>query len=437
MVLFNWAKKIVPQKFKNIYHLAQSILANFFYGFPSRKIKIIGVTGTDGKTTTIQMVAKILEEVGKKVAVASTINFRINGKELSNETKFTTLSGFRLQKFIREALKAGCEYLVLEVSSHSLDQNRIWGVHFSVAAITNVTREHLDYHRTMEKYRKAKCKLFKNADTVIVNLDMEEPEYYLNCSAKNKYGYSLKIQNPKSQIPNKSQNLNLKIQKIVAENVELNVSGSRFMVNGLEFRLNLSGEFNVENALAATCVGISEGIDPETIKRALGKIKGIPGRMEAVPNDKRLNIIVDFALTPNALERLYELIGKIRGVGEAKIISVFGACGERDRGKRPIIGKIVSEHADCVILTDDEPYNEDPERIIEEIASGIVNKNIGKNFWKISDRREAIKKALLLAKPGDFVIVSGMGAENTRAVGNKRVEWNDKKVILEEFGKIK
>ena len=300
-----------------------------------------------------------------------------------------------------------------------------------------MTREHLDYHKTMEEYRKAKCKLFENADTAIVNLDMEEPEYYLNCRAKNKFGYTTRIQNENL----KNQNDNEKFKIVKAEDIELGIDGSQFIVDGSQFKLNLPGGFNIENALAAACVGISEGIDREIIKKALEKMKGIPGRLEFIPNNKGLNIIVDFALTPNALKGLYELIKTIRDnspdiSNNSRVISVFGACGQRDRGKRPITGKIVSEHADYIILTDDEPYHEDPKRIIEEIAKGVENKTEGENFWKITDRREAIKKALLLAKPGDFVVVTGMGSENTRGVGDEKIPWNDKKVILEELEKI-
>ena len=424
-------KKIIPQSIRNIYHLFQSILANFVYGFPARSMKVIGVTGTDGKTTTVQMITRILEEAGKKVAVASTINFRINGRDFVNESKFTTASSFDVQRFAKKASKSGCEYLVLETSSHSLDQYRVWGIKYRTAVITNVTREHLDYHKTMEEYRKAKCKLFQNVETAIVNLDMEEPEEYLKCGAKIKYGYTTKTQNSSKEV-----------KIIKAENIELGVNYSKYKIPVLtvggqdtEYKIQLLGLFNIENALAATCVGISEGIDPETIRRALEKIKGIPGRLEPVSNEKGLNVIVDFALTPNALEKLYFLIDQIKKP-EAKVVAVFGACGERDRGKRPITGEVVSKHADYIILTDDEPYHEDPKRIIDEIAAGIKDKKENETFWKIPDRREAIKKALLLAKPNDFVVVTGMGAEDSRAVGDKKIPWNDKRVILEELSKL-
>ena len=412
-------KKLVPQSIKNIYHLCQAILANFWYGFPSRKLKVIGVTGSDGKTTTVQMIAKILEEAGKKLAVASTINFRINGSEEKNLSHYTTESSFAVQKFMRKAVESGCEYLVLETSSHSLDQYRVWGIKYQTAVVTNVTREHLDYHKTMEKYRQAKRKLFENAKTAIINLDMESPEEFLNIATGRKFTYSLKDSRA----------------DVLAENIELGIDYSKFKIQNSKFILNIPGEFNIENALAATCVGISENIDLETISQALEKIKGIPGRMESIHNKKGLNIIVDFALTPNALDKLYSLLFSIKKEG-AKIIAVFGSCGERDRGKRPIMGEIVSKSADFMIITDDEPYHENPKQIIEEIVAGIKNKKENETFWKISDRREAIHKALEIAKSGDTVVVTGMGAEESMVVGDKKIPWNDRKVIEEELQKF-
>lgn len=419
-------KKLIPQKIKNIYHLFQAVLANIRFGFPSRKLKVIGVTGTDGKTTTTQMITKILEEAGKKVALASTINFKIGQKEWTNLSHFTTLSAFAVQKFIKQAVEKDCEYLVLETSSHSLDQYRVWGIDYKTAVITNITREHLDYHKTMESYRQAKRKLFNNAEVAVVNLDMENPEKFLECNAKKILGYSLK----KNQ--NKFQNLDTKPETIVAENIDLEIDKSMFAVGNQKFTLNIPGDFNIENALAAISVGVSENIDLEICSRGISKISNIPGRMEYISNERGLNILVDFALTPDALKKLYSLLAKIKKP-EAKIIAVFGACGERDRGKRPIIGEIVSQYADLVIVTNDEPYHEDPMQIIQEIVGGIKNKKEGENFFIIPDRREAIKKALHLSVSGDVLAITGMGAEESMIVGDKKIPWNDKKVILEEL----
>ena len=206
------------------------------------------------------------------------------------------------------------------------------------------------------------------------------------------------------------------------------------MIYDSKFMIHLPALFNVENALAATCVALSEGIELETVKDALGKIKGVAGRMESVENSRGLNIIVDFALTPEALDKFYSFLSKTKKA-ESKIIAVFGACGERDKGKRPIIGKVVSSYADFVILTDDEPYREDPLQIISEIAAGVENKIEGEDFFKISDRREAIKKALAIAKTGDIIAVTGMGAEESMVVGTEKIPWNDRKVIEEELQK--
>jgi UDP-N-acetylmuramoyl-L-alanyl-D-glutamate--2,6-diaminopimelate ligase len=437
-------KNLFPQRLKNIYHLGQAGLANSIHGFPSKKIKIIGVTGTNGKTTTCQMIAKILEENGSKVAMISTINFKLGEKEWVNKTKFTTLSSFQVQKFIKEAVENECNYLVLEVSSHSLDQYRVAGIKFHTAVITNITREHLDYHRTMTEYRLAKIKLFEEVKTAIVNLDMENPEEFLEFGEE-KYGYSTKISNFQFPISNKNPNKNNKIEKIIAEDIELGAESTKYKVRSIDFILNIPGLFNVENALAATCVGMAENISLEKIKTALEKIKVVPGRLERVLNNRGIEIIVDYAVTPDSLEKLYAYIETVKKEN-SKIISVFGVCGERDRGKRPIMGEIVGKCADYIIVTNEDPYHEDPERIIDEVFSGVVSINGDKNrmnhkeekinCWRIMDRREAIKKALQLAKPGDIIVVTGKGAEEIMAIGKERIPWNDKKVILGELKKI-
>lgn len=438
-------KKLIPQKLKNFYHLFQAILANIWFGFPSRKIKVIGVTGTDGKTTAVQMIGKILEEFGKPacnathsvaggVALASTINFKIGSQEKVNATKFTTLSSFKVQEFIAKAVKSECEYLILETSSHSLDQYRVWGIKYDTAVITNVTREHLDYHKTMENYRKTKMLLFKNARVAVVNGDMERAEDFLGFGNEEKYIYTTENKkfSPKADLPMAG-----KTKIIKADNIDLGLDGSRYQIQDTKYKLHLPGKFNIENALAATCVGLVYGVDLETSAKALEKIKGVPGRLEKVPNDRGLEVIIDYAVTPNALEKLYSLASeakKAKNLGN--IIAVFGSCGERDRGKRPIMGKIVSSYADYVIVTNEDPYGEDPEQIIDEVFSGVKDRVEGKNCWRIVDRREAIKKALQLAKHGDIVVVSGKGAEEIMAVGKERISWNDKKVILEELAEL-
>jgi len=423
----NKLKSLVPQKLKNYYHLLQAITANVIYAFPSKKLTVIGVTGTNGKTTTCQMIAKILEEGGNRVAMISTINFKLGEKEWVNSTKFTTMSSNSLQKFIKKAVDAKCKYLILETSSHALDQYRTWGVKYKTAVITNVTREHLDYHKTIDEYRIAKYKLFCCAEIGIVNLEMQRPKDYLLYSIPKKYGYT------KKDIDCSGFDCGHVIA-VKAKNIKSNISGSEFEVEGIKYKLNLPGEFNIENALAAICVGLSEYINPEIMANALSEIKVVPGRMDRVSNDKNLDIIIDYALTPDSLEKLYSMIRSSLSQAQGqKIIAVFGSCGDRDRGKRPMMGEIVDKYADYIIVTDEDPYSEDPKKIVNEVASGIKNKKEGENFWKIMDRREAIKKALQIAKPHDTVLVTGKGAEETMMIGTKMIPWNDKKVILEEL----
>jgi len=427
-------KKLIPQSIKNIYHHFQAVIANVWFGFPSRRLKVIGVTGTNGKTTAVQMIAKILEDTEKKIAVASTINFKIGKDEWVNDTKFTTISSFKLQGFLKKAVSAGCEYAIVEVTSHALDQNRVWGVDFSVAVVTNVTREHLDYHETMEKYARAKEKLFAMAakhenGVAVVNLGMEKAKEFLRYKANEVCGYAVKNPNVKITMPNKIQNPNVK--NIFAENIKLDIHNTRYTILDTQFILNLPGEFNIENALAATCVGLSQNIALPKISEALSKIKSVPGRMERIENERGLEIIVDYAVTPDSLKKLYDHIKSFKKEN-AKIISVFGSCGERDRGKRPIMGEIVGKRADFAIVTNEDPYGEDPQKIIDEVFAGVLkHKKENENTWRILDRREAIKKALQLAKRGDMIVVSGKGAEETMAVGNKRIPWNDPKVIRE------
>ncbi|MDD2766897.1 MAG: UDP-N-acetylmuramoyl-L-alanyl-D-glutamate--2,6-diaminopimelate ligase [Candidatus Moranbacteria bacterium] len=408
---------VIPQSIKNLYHLMQAMSACLYYGFPGRKIQIIGVTGTNGKTTTTQLIARILEQSGRKVAVASTINFQIGEKKWVNSSKFTTLSAWKLQKFLREAVDISCEYAVIETSSHALDQNRVWGVPYALAVMTNVTREHLDYHKTMAEYRKAKKQLFRIAKRAVVNLDMDEPEYFSTKEKNQTLFYSTKDRNA----------------HLFAERIELDFDNTEFVCDDVHFRIHLPGLFNVENALAALGVARLLDIDFSIAKEALAHVQVIPGRMELVKNTFGIDIIIDYAVTPDSFEKLYESVLPLQIPG-TKIIHVFGACGDRDRGKRPIMGEIATSNADIIILTNEDPFSEDPEQILDDIEKGIIKKK-EKNYFRIFDRREAIKKSLSLAEIGDIVLITGKGAEETMAIGEERIVWNERQAIEEELKK--
>jgi UDP-N-acetylmuramoyl-L-alanyl-D-glutamate--2,6-diaminopimelate ligase len=286
-----------------------------------------------------------------------------------------------------------------------------------IAVITNVTREHLDYHKTMAKYRRAKRQLFLSAEQVVINRDMKEPEYFHTNSKQGVLFYSVKNQSA----------------DLFTANIELKRDGVDFALGNARFHLNIPGIFNVENALAALGVARLIGIDFSIAKEALASISGVPGRMERVSNERGLDIIIDYAVTPDAFEKLYAAIFPFK-LPDAKIIHIFGACGERDRGKRSIMGAIASNYADIIILTNEDPYNEDPEQIIDDIEKGIIKKK--DEHLRIFDRREAISKAISLAKRGDIILVTGKGAETAMAVGKERLPWSEKQVIEEELAKL-
>lgn len=416
--MFHALKQAIPQSFKNVFHLGEAILGNILYGFPAKKLTVIGVTGTNGKTTTTQFIARILEFTGKKVAVASTINFKIAGEEIVNRSKLTTLSRLKLQKFLRQAVDAGCTHAVLEISSHALDQNRLWGIPCDIAVMTNVTREHLDYHQTMAEYRRAKRRLFLKASRAVISLDMVEPEYFHPDIKKPVIFYSIK--NPQAHL--------------LAESIDLDFKGTEFTADDVRFHLHIPGLFNIENAMAALGVAQLLSIDFTVANEALQSVMSVPGRMELVPNTINADIIIDYAVTPDAFEKVYASILPLKIPG-TKIIHVFGACGERDRGKRPIMGEIASSYADIIILTNEDPFYENAEQIIDDIEKGVTKKK-DKDYFRIFDRREAIRKALSLAEIGDIVLVTGKGAETSMAIGDKRLSWSERGVIEEELVKL-
>ena len=422
--------KLVPQGMKNIYHLAHAVAANIWYGSPSQKLVVIGVTGTNGKTTTSQFIARILMQAGKKVALVSTINFQIGERTWVNASKFTTMSSWKLQRFLRDAVAEGCTHVIIETSSHALDQNRVWGIPYAIAVMTNVTREHLDYHGTMERYREAKRRLFRMARQAVVNLDMEDPAFFCVVEKEKIVTYSTKDSEA----------------KLVASDISLDFKGTEFTVDKTRIHLRIPGLFNIENALAALGVARLLEIDFAIAASALASVTGVPGRMELVPNHIDADILIDYAVTPDAFEKLYASILPLKIPG-SQIIHVFGACGERDRGKRPLMGEIASSYADIIILTNEDPFFEDPQQIIDDIEKGLpatlreamragVIKKHGKNYFRIFDRREAIHKALSLAEIGDIVLVTGKGAEVTMALGDTRIPWSERQVIEEELAQL-
>ncbi len=385
------------QKIKNIYHFFIAVFWNILFLFPAKKLKVIGVTGTDGKTTTVNLIYHILKENGKKVSMISSLGAVIGGRTYPIGFHVTTPESFLLQKLFFKARRAGTQYFVLEVTSHSLDQERVLGVPFEIGVITNLTSEHLDYHKTYDNYVKAKEKLLKLAKTAVVNKD--DSAYQLLSEAKNSkdssnwitYGFDEGSEiNP--------QNFDLK-------------------------NINIFGEFNKYNILAAVSACKKLGLSDEEIKKAIASFDLPKGRLDFVYKGG-FAVMIDFAHTPNAFE---QLLKTLRPIVKGKIIHVFGCAGERDMHKRPYMGDVSASFADIVILTTEDPRSEDVNKIIEQIEAGIDNPKA--KILKIVDRKEAITAAIGMAKKNDLVVITGKAAEDSMNLGQGEEPWDEYKVV--------
>jgi len=390
-------KKFLPKFVLSFYHFILAFLGALIYGFPSKKLILIGVTGTNGKTTTTEMIASIFEKAGKKIALLNSIRFKIREKEEINKLRMTMPGRFFIQRFLKKAVKEGCQYAIIEVTSEGIKQHRHRFLDFKVAVFTNLSPEHIEAHGSFKKYREAKGKLFQATKEIhVVNVEDKNAEYFLKFPAKKKITYGLK-----------KGDVNL-------ENTKVN--------------LKIPGEFNLYNALAAISVAISQGIDKNFAIKVLEEFKGVPGRMEEVIS-KPFKVIVDYAFTPNALEQVYQTLSSQLVTPNSQLICVLGACGGgRDKWKRPVLGELAARYCDEVIVTNEDPYDEDPWEIIEQVASGTKGK-----ARKILDRREAIREALKMAKEGDVVVITGKGCEPSICVKGKKIPWDDRKVVKEEF----
>jgi UDP-N-acetylmuramoyl-L-alanyl-D-glutamate--2,6-diaminopimelate ligase len=395
-------KKFLPNFVLSLYHFILAFLGALIHGFPSKKLILIGVTGTNGKTTTTEMIAEIFEKAGKEIALLNSIRFKIGEKEEINKLRMTMPGRFFIQRFLKKAVKEGCEFAILEVTSEGIKQHRHRFLDFKVAVFTNLAPEHIEAHGSFEKYREAKGRFFQATNEIhVINVEDKNSDYFLKFPAKRKITYGLK-----------TGDINL-------ENTKL--------------KLKIPGEFNLYNALAAISVAISQGINKDFAIKVLEEFRGVPGRMEEVIS-KPFKVIVDYAFTPNALERVYQtLTSNIGHRTSNKLICVLGACGGgRDKWKRPVLGELAAKYCDEVIVTNEDPYDEDPWQIIEQVAFGTKGK-----ARKILDRREAIRKALKLAKEGDIVVITGKGCEPSICVkGSKKIPWDDRKVVKEEFERL-
>jgi len=427
--LKDFLRRLIPTFALSWYHFLWAVFGAVLYGFPARRMTVIGVTGTDGKSTTVEMVRRILQEAGYKTAATSSVWVAIGEEKQKNRNKMSMPGRMFLQKFLARAVAEGCTHAVIEVSSEGILQHRHRFLNIQTSVITNLSPEHIERHGSFENYRAEKQKLFFTAKHVhVVNGDDENARYFLQIPSKAIYVYGLQ----------KAPTLPEVTSYLAAEDIKEHRDGTSFQVRGVQLTLRLIGKFNAYNALAAICVGLAHGVSIETCREALAKMPRMPGRTDPVFT-KPFCVLIDYAVTPKALENLY---GGVRRLFEPRrLICVFGACGGgRDKWKRPILGKIASDYCDEIILTNEDPYDENPLQILSEIKSGVPRvESRGSNLGlrEILDRREAIRKALSLAQEGDAVVVSGKGSEDAIAVaGGKKIPWDERRVIEEEFAKL-
>jgi len=402
------------RRLKNITHLLLALAANIYYGFPSRKVTVIGITGTDGKSTTVHLLYHILKESSRKVSMVSTIRANIGDSVIDTGLHTTTPNPFLIQKLLRKSADLGDEFFILEVTSHALDQNRIFGVRFAMGILTNVTPEHLDYHKDFDSYIKTKSLLLLRSRVSLINRDDSSTRKVLEILNKYKkpwYEYG----------------------------AHKNGSLQRY----IEKEIPLATGYNLYNYIVAYEVAVQLGVKSEDAKHALKTFQLPEGRLEVVFN-KKFKVIVDFAHTPNAIHNVLEVIRSLHMRTGNRLIHVFGAAGLRDSQKRPLMGENSSTFSDGIILTEEDYRTEDPLEISAQIAKGIekngwvfvppekMTLGNGKRYYTvIIDRKKAIEKALSIAQSGDVIVITGKGHEQSLCRGKKEFPWSDRKTVQE------
>ncbi len=403
--------------------LALAHLSAAFHGYPARHLRVIGVTGTDGKTTTVNLIRAILTAAGHKTGMISTVNALIGDRYYDTGLHTTTPDAIAVQGYLARMVAAGSDYAVLEATSHGLAQHRVTACDFDVAVVTNVTHEHLDYHGTYEEYRAAKARLFRHLATsfrkpnvpkiAILNADDASFEHLRSLPCDERVSYGLAAPGEVA---------------VSARRVEASWAGLRFVAvtphGEFEVRSPLIGDYNVPNMLAAIAVGVSQRVPVEAMQRGIAAVEGVVGRMDVVDAGQDFTAIVDFAHTPHALQRALETA---RQLATGRVIAVFGCAGRRDVQKRPMMGAVSGRLADFTVITAEDPRTEDVEAIMAEIATGCekVGCREGEGYVTIGDRGEAIQFAVDMARAGDVVIVCGKGHERSMCFGTTETPWSD------------
>ncbi len=423
-----------------LYHKGKAIIGTLLAGWPARKLTVIAITGTDGKTTTVAMTAHILRHAGKRVGAASSAFFEVNGVREHNPTQKTSVTPFALQRFLRRLVREQCEFAVLESSSHGLMQSRLWGIRPAVAAITNISKEHLDYHGTMQAYMDAKALLFKalkGRGMKVLNMDDQTFSAYRKIPSDHAVLYS----------PSGDTSSDLFITNISASPTGSSAHIHHYDEEG-ELILSVPGTFNLANALCAIGCAVSVEIPFTTCLEALQSFRGAPGRMERIDEGQPFTVLIDFTVTPAAYEATLKSVTAMKKPS-SRILVLTGSCGDRMKEKRRIVGKLCSEYADVVVVSNEDPYTEDPEEIIDEVfagiredlpvldASSLMNPAHQAFAVKIADRLNAIRFLLRHAKPDDIVLLCGKGGDVTMWTNEGKIPWDEEKIVRETLREVR
>ena len=398
---------------------ALDVMVPYFHDYPARSMRVIGITGTNGKTTTSYITRGILRAAGYKVGLIGTIKIMI--EEESFPIHNTTPDVVELQHILATMRDRGMDYVVMEVSSHALAQGRVSGIEFDTCVFTNLTQDHLDFHKTFENYRLAKAKLFdlvsqpgtKQGKTAVVNIDDESGKVMLDHAHCSHITYGIEHE----------ADLRATDIDVLASGAHFTLRNDAFGAEGMKLSLHITGIFNVYNVMSAVGAALAEHIAPEVIARVLADFHSVPGRFELVDAGQDFSIIVDYAHTPDGVENVLKTA---RQIAKRHIIAVFGCGGDRDRTKRPIMGRLAAELADVVIATSDNPRSEDPEAILREVEAGVQEKIGDKHHECIADRRTAIRRAVELAQPDDIVVILGKGHEDYQILADRTIHFDDR-----------
>ncbi len=422
------AQLVVPDT-----RLASAVAAAWFYGHPSQRMSVIGVTGTNGKTTTTHLIERVLRDAGHQTGLLGTIGKRIG--DVTVDVANTTPEAVELQSVLAEMVAADCEYAVMEVSSHALEERRVAGTRFRTAVFTNLTQDHLDFHGTMENYRAAKGKLFsrlgntyaadpRQMERAVLNADDASTAYLLTQSVHESITYGIE-----------------QSADVRASSVDVQPGGVSFHValwtgEEADVSLQLTGRFNVYNALAAIAVGAIEGLPLPQMVASLESVAGIPGRLERVVAGQSFTVLVDYSHTPDSLENALQTV---REFSKGRVLCVVGCGGDRDRGKRPLMAEVAARYSDLTLLTSDNPRTEDPVRILDDMEAGVKGKSLrpGGRYERITDRREAIEKAVAEADGEDVILIAGKGHETYQIIGRVKHHFDDREVAAQAIASLR